>query len=206
MCPQAIAIATAVQAGTVIGSGNADEARKVVLLGVILDTIWGLFAGFLLLFVLREYWGPLFTKDEATQNMVFACMPIMTLYVATDATKCITLNVLRSSGMPSVTFFVNVGVCLCILLPLGYYLSITRGYGLWGLWLSMSLAWAVATIIFGVVLYRTNWKDLLVVGGVEKEVEKENEQNKDKGKGKGVDRVSVEMVTETTGKARSCSV
>jgi Na+-driven multidrug efflux pump len=84
----------------------------------------------------------------------------MFVYAVVDATKCIALNVLRSTGRPSITVFVNTVACLCVMLPFGYYWGgVYCGYGLMGLWAGMSLAWLVATIIFTWIVMRTDWSD-----------------------------------------------
>jgi Na+-driven multidrug efflux pump len=86
----------------------------------------------------------------------------MLLYITLDSTKCITLNILRSTGRPSITVAGNIIVCLVVLLPGGYYLGLQLQYGLMGLWTAMSAAWLVATVGYLWVIYQTDWKTLRV--------------------------------------------
>ena len=87
----------------------------------------------------------------------------MFLYIFVDATKCITLNILRSTGRPTITVIGNMISCLFILLPCGYIFAITWGWGLIGLWLAMSLAWIFATFIYFYFVYYSDWEKLQVV-------------------------------------------
>jgi Na+-driven multidrug efflux pump len=90
----------------------------------------------------------------------------MFVYTVVDSSKCIALNVLRSTGRPSITVIINTVVCLLVMLPTGYYWAVLCGYGLVGLWAGMSLAWLCATIFFCVIVVRTDWGDpSLVLGG-----------------------------------------
>jgi Na+-driven multidrug efflux pump len=87
----------------------------------------------------------------------------MSLYSLVDATKCITLNILRSGGLPNITVSVNFVVCSLVMTPMGYYLAISRHDGLGGLWLSMSVAWGLATVAYGVILSRLDLRSLKVI-------------------------------------------
>jgi len=153
MCPAAISTASAVLVGNRLGDNDAEGAKFFMKLGLWLDFAWGICAGGVLVLVLRPYWAFLYTSDVAIQDVVVTTLPIMMLYITVDSTKCITLNILRSTGRPGVTVIGNVAACLFFMLPLGYFLALQKGYGLVGLWFAMSVAWLIATIgyIYSVV-------------------------------------------------------
>lgn len=73
-----------------------------------MDFIYGLVGGSLLLGLLRPYWGALYTNDPDIDALVYRTLPIMFLYQVVDSSKCITLNVLRSTGRPFITVLGNV--------------------------------------------------------------------------------------------------
>lgn len=185
MMPLSISLATTTVAGQIIGSEFKDandvkdaekskddshvndaysEARAILFLGVAVDSAYGFIAATALL-LLRNVWGSFFTSDKATSELVTQTIPFLALYTLVDATKCITLNILRSGGLPAITVKVNALVCLTVLVPMGYYLAINQGRGLGGLWLAMSLAWALATVCFGVVLANLDLRKLKVIKG-----------------------------------------
>jgi hypothetical protein len=130
----------------------------MVRISLLLDFVWGLTAGLLLVVFLRPYWGVLYTDESDVQNMIYKTLPIMLLYCTVDSTKCITLNILRSTGRPGITVIGNVFACLAVMLPLGYYLGIERGFGLFGLWGAMSFAWFLATVAYFYVVVSTDWQ------------------------------------------------
>lgn len=53
----------------------------------------------------------------------------MFFYLVVDSTKCVTLNILRSTGRPQITVYGNLVSCLVIMLPLGWCLSVDMSYG-----------------------------------------------------------------------------
>ena len=79
---------------------------------------------------------------SAPENLIFDCklfllfmcvvykaMPVLFFYLVVDSTKCITINILRSTGRPNITVLGNTISCLVIMLPLGRILSIRMHYG-----------------------------------------------------------------------------
>jgi MATE family multidrug resistance protein len=157
MLPLAVASATATLAGNLLGSNEPVLAAGVVKMGVIFDFHYGIFAGSSLL-LLRHQWGGYYTKDADVQHLVSIDMFIMFLYSIVDATKCVTLNVIRSIGLPQVTVYVNCLACVFILLPVGWLLAIRLEYGLFGLWAAMCIAWFVATCVFSYILLNIDWE------------------------------------------------
>ena len=66
---QAIARATATVTGNALGAQLPQEAAEAVRVGICLDFIYGVLAGSLLLFVLRPYWGSVFSTDAAVKDL-----------------------------------------------------------------------------------------------------------------------------------------
>ena len=61
--------------------------------------------------------------------VVYKAMPVLFFYLVVDSTKCITINILRSTGRPKITVWGNTVSCLAIMLPLGRILSVKMQYG-----------------------------------------------------------------------------
>lgn len=131
----------------------------MITLGICYDMCIGLFGASMLLFVLRPYWGAIFSSDPDVQDEVYAKMPIMFVYITVDSMKCSALNILRSTGRPQITMVGNIFCCAGIMLPLGWYWAITMQYGLFGVWGAMSVGWFSATLLYLTILYRTDWDE-----------------------------------------------
>lgn len=155
--PMAIADATSVLTGNYLGKNLPSDASSMVLLGVSVDSFLGLITGGILLLLLRSYWGYLFTSDMEVIQAVHQFMPILFIYMLVDSIKCVTCNVLRSTGRPAITTYGNLFCCLFILIPVGWYLALQKGWGLIGLWGGMSIGWGLAALLYSVVLYQTDW-------------------------------------------------
>jgi hypothetical protein len=156
--PLAIADATSVLTGNYLGNNQPSDASSMVLIGVGIDSFLGLITGSILLLFLRSSWGSIFTSDIDVIDAVYRYMPILFLYMFVDSVKCVTCNVLRSTGRPAITTYGNLFCCFFVLIPIGWYLALRRGWGLVGLWGGMSIGWGLAAFIYGVVLYRTDWQ------------------------------------------------
>jgi MATE family multidrug resistance protein len=146
-----------------LGSKDYQNARQIVILGVAFDFAYGVLAGAILLFALRPIWGIIYTDDPQVRESVYACMPVMFVYTVVDATKCVCLNILRSTGRPAITVYGNIIVCLFVMLPVGYMAALKLGGGIVGLWLAMSLAWLLATVVYLVVLMKTDWEKQSII-------------------------------------------
>jgi MATE family multidrug resistance protein len=125
-------------------------------MGIIFDFTYGV-AGAFFLILLRDQWGGLYTTDAVVKHLVARYMPSLAAYVVVDSMKCITINILRSIGLPKITVAVNAVACLVILLPLGELLGVRLRLGIPGLWAAMSTAWGVAAMACAVVIGRTDW-------------------------------------------------
>jgi hypothetical protein len=159
MIPQSLAGATATLTGNHLGDNKAPEAKFVVWLGIAITCTWGLISGVILFFILRPFWGSIFTTDRDVREAVYGFMPVMFIYTIVDATKCISLNILRSTGRPGITAVGNIISCVCVMLPLGYVFSMVYSYDLYGIWGAMSFGWALATLLYLMCILTTDWED-----------------------------------------------
>lgn len=164
LLPMSVAQSITTIAGAQLGAGAHAEARSVVQLGIAVVVVLGLVLG-AAMFGSGRYWCTIYTTDETVLNMLDAALPIFALYLIADSFKCVCTIILRSTGRPSVTVWGNTAVCLLILLPVGYVLTITEKEGFVGEWLAMAISWAIAGTAYFVILVRTDWEEQARLAG-----------------------------------------
>lgn len=97
------------------------------------------------LFIYSLLPSPQHPNSHLLEYSVYRAMPVMFLYVVVDSTKCVTLNILRSTGRPQITVWGNLVACLAIMLPLGWVLAVKMSYGKS---LTRFTAGVISTVIF----------------------------------------------------------
>ena len=119
MIPQAIAQAASTLIGNYLGDNNPTNAKLILNISLIFDFIYGLFAGAFLTLILRPYWGNIYTNNTDVFALIYRALPVMFIYLSIDSPKCITLNILRSTGRPFIT-----GYCIIISIIYHYFIII----------------------------------------------------------------------------------
>ena len=112
--PLGLSNATAAIIGNQLGAGEARLAAVTAALALALCSVWGLAIGALFLFVLRPWWGSVFTDDQAVREAVQATLWVMFFYFSFDSAKCALMAVLRGCGRPMITVYGNVLSCWCV--------------------------------------------------------------------------------------------
>jgi Na+-driven multidrug efflux pump len=102
--PEGISIGCATLIGNALGASDAEEAKRVVRIGLILESMYGLLNGLLFTIVLRSVWGTAFSNDQAVLDLCYDILPIMYFYSLFDATKCAMMGILRGAGMNIILF------------------------------------------------------------------------------------------------------
>eukprot|EP00455_Lapot_gusevi_P008615 TRINITY_DN13775_c0_g1_i5.p1 TRINITY_DN13775_c0_g1~~TRINITY_DN13775_c0_g1_i5.p1 ORF type:complete len:608 (+),score=67.66 TRINITY_DN13775_c0_g1_i5:112-1935(+) len=153
-----IGIATSTLVGNALGAGNTRRARRVAWLGCGVAAIYGFSIGLVFTSLLRTLWGHIFTSDPKVLELLESTFPIMWLYAFWDATKCVSMGVLRGCGRPGLTVWGNTLACLVVGLPLSLVLTFRVGGQLYGIWGSMATAWTSATLVYLFLIWRTDWE------------------------------------------------
>jgi MATE family multidrug resistance protein len=158
--PLGIATAASIRIGQFLGGGRGDRAKDMSRLALVLNSIFPLVSGALLVGVFNHAWVGLFTKDQEVLTRAAETMPIMMLYLFTDHVKCVCMAILRGCGRAPITVYGNTLSCWVVGFPMAYILVFNPyQFKLYGLWTSMSAAWATASVVYFIVIYRTDWSE-----------------------------------------------
>ena len=115
------------------------------------------FASFLLVFILmivsalvfiifRNYLPVLYVDDSSVINIASTLLIIAGLFQISDGIQAVGLGILRGSRdikKPTIVTFISYWI---ISIPLSYFLGIEYGYGVYGIWIGLSVGLTLAAI------------------------------------------------------------
>ncbi|KAH8917477.1 MATE efflux family protein [Atractiella rhizophila] len=155
--PAALGSAAAVRTGNCIGAGSAALAKKTSRIAILLAAGVSV-VNSLLLFLLRNKWGYLFTGDTHVIELVASVLPLVAAFQLGDAVSGASMGILRGMGRQNIGAVINFTAYYVVGLPLGFYLAFSSFHlGLFGLWTGCTVA-LYGTMIFGVFyIAKADW-------------------------------------------------
>ncbi|KAG2142385.1 mate-domain-containing protein [Suillus clintonianus] len=160
--PFALAVATSVRIGNLLGEKRARHAgvsaNTAVVLAVVIAVVWStLFMSF------RKSWAYIFNSDPEVVTLVASILPIVAVFQVFDGTNAVAGGILRARGKQSIGALLNLSAYYVIGIPFGIWLAFKRDMGLVGLWVGLTLA----------LVYCSVWGTYLgITADWQKEVEK----------------------------------
>ncbi|XP_046530154.1 multidrug and toxin extrusion protein 2 isoform X2 [Equus quagga] len=152
MIPMGLSMAVCVRVGTALGAADTVQAkRSAISVGA-----W-LVVG-ILLSVVKNKLGHIFTNDEEVIDLVNEVLPIYIVFHLFEAICCVYGGILRGSGKQAFGAVVNAITNYIVGLPLGIVLTFVVGMRIMGLWLGMLACVLLAAAAFIVYTARMNWK------------------------------------------------
>uniref|UniRef100_A0A8B9YJ98 Multidrug and toxin extrusion protein n=1 Tax=Bos mutus grunniens TaxID=30521 RepID=A0A8B9YJ98_BOSMU len=157
MIPMGLSIAVCVRVGTALGAADTVQAKRSAISGTLCTVGTSLVVG-ILLSLLRNKLGHIFTNDEEVVALVNKVLPLYIFFQLFDALCCLYAGVLRGTGRQAFGAVVNAVMYYAIGLPLGVVLTFLVGMGIMGLWLGMLVCVMLATAAFVTYTARMDWK------------------------------------------------
>ncbi|XP_070335306.1 multidrug and toxin extrusion protein 2 isoform X2 [Odocoileus virginianus] len=157
MIPMGLSIAVCVRVGTALGAADTVQAKRSAISGTLCTVGTSLVVG-VLLSLLRNKLGHIFTNDEEVVDLVNKVLPLYIFFQLFDALCCLYAGVLRGTGRQAFGAVVNAVMYYAIGLPLGVVLTFLVGMGIMGLWLGMLVCVMLATAAFVTYTARMDWK------------------------------------------------
>ncbi|XP_075389056.1 multidrug and toxin extrusion protein 2 [Tenrec ecaudatus] len=157
MIPMGLSIAVCVRVGTALGAADTVQAKQSAISGVLCVVGTSLVVG-ILLSILKNELGHIFTNDEEVINLVNQLLPIYIIFQVFEAICCVYGGVLRGTGKQSFGAIVNFIMYYVIGLPLGVILIFVVRMRIMGLWLGMLACVLLAAVAFVTYTAQINWK------------------------------------------------
>ncbi|KAG1738313.1 mate-domain-containing protein [Suillus occidentalis] len=137
--PFALAVATSVRIGNLLGERRARRAgvtaNTAVVLAVVVAVGWST-----LLMSFRESWAYIFNNDPEVVTLVASILPLVAVFQVFDGTNAVSGGILRARGRQFTGALLSLSGYYVIGIPIGIWLAFQRDMGLAGLWVGLTLA------------------------------------------------------------------
>lgn len=153
----AVGLGLVTVAGTCMGAGKPEEARRYTLKLTVLTYII-LAASILIVLLLTKPAAALAGMNAQSAGMTFSLMAFIAVFKVFLWPMAFTpANGLRAAGDVKYTMLVSVASMWVFRVGLGYYLCRYTGAGLYGVWIAMFADWFCRGVLFLFRLLRGAW-------------------------------------------------
>jgi MATE family multidrug resistance protein len=148
MIPLGLGSAGAVRVGHAVGAGDRVRAAAAGWTAILLATLFMIASG--LVFVLiPERLISLFSTDPSVLSVGTSLLFLAAVFQLFDGIQGVITGTLRGLGNTRIAMNVNLVAHWLLGLPVSYLLCFVAGWGVWGLWIGLSLG----LIVTGVILF-----------------------------------------------------
>ncbi|MHB1453463.1 MAG: MATE family efflux transporter [Saccharofermentanales bacterium] len=149
--------------GKYLGMRNKKDAWQSSKIILILSTLTLSLLSLVLFIFIRPVAG-LFTADKGIiDGIAFISRTNFIVTPVIWTLSFVAPAVLRASGDMKFTTMVSIFSMVVFRMTIGYFLAITMGLGVIGIWIGMYVDWAVRGILFGIRYYRRRWTDRILI-------------------------------------------
>jgi MATE family multidrug resistance protein len=146
MIPLGVGSAGAVRVGHAVGAGDPVRATAAGWTAIILGVVFMLSSGALFVAIPRTLIG-LFSTDPAVLNVGTSLLYLAAIFQLFDGILGVITGTLRGLGDTRTPMLVNLAAHWLLGLPVSYTLCFIVGWGVWGLWIGLSLGLIVTGVI-----------------------------------------------------------
>ncbi|KAL1413067.1 ethionine resistance protein [Vanrija albida] len=160
--PAALGIASTVRVGNLLGAGRAWEAKWASRASFILATVFALFNSAICI-IFRNNWGYMFNSDPEVVAIVASVLPWIGLFQVMDGLSGAVNSILRALALHATGAAVSLTAYYVIGIPIGLWLTFPMKLGLVGIWIGLTIALSISSVVGGMIVWRVDW-----VRGVER--------------------------------------
>lgn len=154
MVPLGIASAGAVRVGQAVGARESGRVAAAGWTAILLGTLFMMAAGLLFVAIPRRLIG-LFTHDPSVLALGASLLTVAAVFQLFDGIQGVTTGTLRGLGDTRTPMVVNLAAHWMLGLPVGFALCFWARWGVFGLWIGLSIGLIVTGgILLWVWIYR----------------------------------------------------
>lgn len=146
MIPLGVGSAGAVRVGHAVGAGDPIRAAAAGWTAICIGVVFMLSSGALFVAMPRTLIG-LFTTDPAVLSVGSSLLYLAAIFQLFDGIQGVITGTLRGIGDTRTPMLVNLAAHWLLGLPVSYTLCFIVGWGVWGLWVGLSLGLIVTGIV-----------------------------------------------------------
>ena len=146
MIPLGLGSAGAVKVGHAVGAGDPARAEASGWMAIALGAAFMITSG-LLFFAIPHVLIGLFTTDPAVLSVGTSLLGLAAIFQLFDGIQGVVTGTLRGIGDTRTPMVVNLAAHWLLGLPVSYTLCFVVGWGVWGLWIGLSLGLIVTGVI-----------------------------------------------------------
>jgi MATE family multidrug resistance protein len=148
MIPLGLSSASAVRVGHAVGAGDRPRASAAGWTGILLTTMVMIVSGLTFVLVPAQLIG-MFSTNALVLSVGTSLLLLAALFQLFDGIQAVITGALRGLGDTRTAMAVNLVAHWLIGLPTSYVLCFVLGWGVWGLWVGLTLG----LIVTGVILF-----------------------------------------------------
>jgi len=146
MIPLGVGSAGAVRVGHAVGAGDRRRAAAAGWTAILIGAAFMVSSGLLFVAIPRTLIG-LFSHDPAVLAVGTSLLYLAAIFQLFDGIQGVTTGTLRGIGDTRTPMIVNLAAHWLLGLPVSYTLCFIVGWGVWGLWVGLSLGLIVTGVI-----------------------------------------------------------
>ncbi|KAL6452675.1 hypothetical protein SBY92_001937 [Candida maltosa Xu316] len=166
MVPFSVGIAAATRIANFIGGQNmkgAIIATRVAMIAAVIVSVINCFV----LFTFRYQIARVFSNDPEVISLIVSLLnPLVSIIQIFDGIASVNSGILRAQGSQKIGGFINFLAYYAFALPLAVVLSKVVGWKIFGLWIGVGAGMVLIAISEGVVIFFSNWDEILLKAGL----------------------------------------
>lgn len=163
MVPLGISAAAAVSVGHALGAGDTARAQRAGWMALALGTSFMLLAAIVFLLWPRPLIA-IFSRDPRVLAVGPALLGIVAAFEVFDGIQTVSTGALRGLGETRAPMWANLIAYFVLGLPLGFFLCFVLHWGIYGLWIGLTLALIVVALALLARWKKDSARQILAVG------------------------------------------